>query len=133
MPKTYAVERRYTRIFFNDRKQVGGFISAVDDLNSSFSATILNLSEGGLQFNQKRVEYKGIQPGDTLLLRRIIGLHQLIPLVDIPIQVIWVMDSQYLDHVVMGAAFTDLSENYRHIMQSFVHTCLALHMEKKEE
>ena len=132
MPKTYNVTRRHTRIFFNDRDKITGLISAVDDVDSSFSSTILNLSEGGLQFNQKRTEYKGVQPGDKLLLRRFIGLHKLIPLVDLPVQIIWVMDNKYLEHVVMGASFTDLADNHRQIMQSFVNTCLALHMEKKE-
>ncbi len=107
-------------------------MSPIEDQDKSFPSYILNLSEGGLQFNQKRMEYRGLHPGDKLLLHRINGLHELIALADIPMQIKWVMDNEYLDHVIMGAAFTELTDSQRQILQSFINTCLALHHEEKE-
>ena len=132
MTKTYPEKRRHTRVFFGEDYTVGGLISTASELDSSFSVTILNISEGGLQFNQKRIQYKGAQPGDKLLLRRINGLHELVSLVDIPMQIIWVMDNEYLDHVIVGVAFTNLTNPQRKTLQDFVKTCLALNMDKKE-
>lgn len=132
MTEPFREKRRYTRIFFSDREKASGVMSPMEDQDTSFPASILNLSEGGLQFNQKRPEYRGLQPGDKLLLRRIIGLHELIGLADIPMQIIWVMDNEYLDHVVMGAALIELTDSQRQTLQSFISTCLALHQEEKD-
>ena len=132
MTEAFIEKRRYTRIFFSDQEKAGGVMSPIEDKDKSFPSYILNLSEGGLQFNQKRLEYSGVQPGDKLLLHRINGLHELIALADIPMQIKWVMDNEYLDHVVMGAAFTELNDSQRRTLQSFINTCLALHQEEKE-
>ena len=131
MRKSYATKRCHTRIYFGGSDRINGIISAVEDLKISFSSSILNLSEGGLQFNQKRSEYRGLQKGDTLILRRIIGLQELVSLADIPMQIMWLMDNKYLDHVVMGVAFTKLTGSQRRTLQSFVSAHLALHRDNK--
>jgi hypothetical protein len=131
MTEAFSKQRRYTRIFFSDSEKVGGVMSPMKELEKSFPSSILNISEGGFQFNQKRPEYRGLQPEDKILLRRILGLHELIGLSDIPMQIKWVMDNEYLDHVVMGAAFIELTDDQRRILQSFINTCLSLHQEKK--
>jgi hypothetical protein len=45
-------------------------------------------------------------------------------------QIKWVMDNEYLDHVVMGVAFTTLTDEQRQVIQSFVNTCLTLHQQE---
>jgi c-di-GMP-binding flagellar brake protein YcgR len=132
MAEVFNKQRRYTRIFFSDSEKAGGVISPMMDQDKSFPSSILNISEGGLQFNQKRQEYRGLQPGDMLLLRRIIGLQELIGLANIPMQIKWVMDNEYLDHVVMGVAFTELTDSQRQPLQSFINTCLTLHQEEEK-
>ncbi len=132
MTDAFIEKRRFTRIFFSDRDRASGVISPLEEQEQTFSSSILNISEGGLQFNQKRTEYKGLQPGDQLLLRRIIGLSELIGLADIPMEIKWVMDNEYLDHVVIGSAFSELTEKQRQSLQSFISTCLALHLEEKD-
>ena len=131
MTNEYSVQRRHTRIFFGDRDKVSGIVSTRGDLETTFPGIILNLSEGGLQFNQKRNEYRGLQPGDQLLVRRIIGLNELVSLAEIPAKVVWVMDNEYLDHVVMGVAFDTLTQTQRKTLQAFVSTCLAMHQAGK--
>jgi c-di-GMP-binding flagellar brake protein YcgR len=131
MTESYSIKRCHTRIYFGGPNRISGIISAVENLEISFSSSILNLSEGGLQFNQKRSEYRGLQKGDTLILRRIIGLHELVSLADIPMQIMWLMDNEYLDHVVMGVAFTKLTDSQRRTLQSFVNAWLAAHRDNK--
>jgi len=132
MAEAFNKQRRYTRIFFSDHEKAGGVMSPMRNQDESFPSSILNISEGGLQFNQKRQEYRGLQPGDMLLLRRIIGLQELIGLTNIPMAIKWVMDNEYLDHVVMGVAFTELTDSQRHTLQSFVTTCLTLHQQEEK-
>ena len=131
MTESYAIKRCHTRIYFGGPNRISSIISAIENLEISFSSSILNLSEGGLQFNQKRSEYRGLQKGDKLTLRRIIGLHELVSLTDIPMQIMWVMDNEYLDHVVMGVAFTKLTDSQRRTLQSFVNAWLAAHKDNK--
>jgi hypothetical protein len=131
MTRNATEKRRHTRIFFGDRERVSGIMSTTGDLEASFPGKILNLSQGGLQFNQKKNEYRGLQPGDSILLRRIIGINELVSLADLPAKVIWVMNNDYLDHVVLGVAFTELSDTQLKTLKSFVSTCLAIHEEEK--
>jgi hypothetical protein len=131
MTESYAIKRCHTRIYFGGPYRISGIISAVENLEISFTSSILNLSEGGLQFNQKRSEYRGLQKGDTLILRRIIGLHELVSLTDIPMQIMWIMDNKYLDHVVMGVAFTKLTDSQQRPLQSFVNAWLAAHKDNQ--
>ncbi len=98
---------------------------AIEEKNI-YSVAILNLSEGGLQIVKNRKDYKGLQRDDKIILRQIIGLEELAPLADITVQIKWVMDNEYLDHVLIGACFLALHDNQRTIMQSFVNKYLDL-------
>jgi c-di-GMP-binding flagellar brake protein YcgR len=130
MTEKYSKKRRFTRIFFGENDNISCIVSTHEAQEKSFPAAVLNISEGGMQFNQRRQEYRGLQPGDDLVLRRIIGVHELVSFADIPMQIKWVMDNEYLDHVVMGVAFTTLTDEQRQVIQSFVNTCLTLHQQE---
>jgi len=129
MTDQYSVQRRHPRIFFGYNDKVSAIVSYAENLQSSFSGSILNLSQGGLQLNQKRCEYRGLQPEDDIIIRRLIGITELISLTDIPAKVIWFMDNQYLDHIIMGIAFTALAESQEKTLKSFADTWLALHQQ----
>jgi c-di-GMP-binding flagellar brake protein YcgR len=130
MPEEYSVKRRHPRIFFSYSDKVSTIISHVDDLQTSFSGSILNISQGGLQLNQKRNEYRGLQPQDHIIIRRIIGINDLISLADIPARVVWLMDNDYLNHVVMGVEFTTITAPQKNTLDRFINTWLALHQEE---
>ncbi len=129
MPEQYSVKRRHPRIYFSYNDQINAVVSSAENLQTSFSGNILNLSQGGLQLNQKRSEYRGLQPNDDIIIRRIIGVNELISLADIPAKVVWFMDNEYLNHVVMGIAFTTLGVSQEKTLKSFINTWLALHQE----
>ena len=129
MPEQYSVKRRHPRIYFSHNDRINAVVSYSENLQTSFSGTILNLSQGGLQLNQKRSEYRGLQPNDEILIRRIIGVNELISLADIPAKVVWFMDNEYLNHVVMGIAFTTLNARQEKTLTSFINTWLAVHQE----
>lgn len=123
-------KRRFPRIFFGNQEKVSGIFSIDSDQDISFSSSILNISLGGIQFNQTRQSYRGQQPEDTLILRRIIGMPDLVTLSDIPLQIKWVMDNQYLDHIVMGTEFIPLPESQRKPLQTYIDKCLKLHQHR---
>jgi len=129
MPDHFSIKRRHPRIFFSSNDQINAIISSTETPQASFSGSVLNLSQGGLQLSQKRSEYRGLQAEDTLIIRRIPGFNELIPLADIPAKIVWLMNNQHLNHVIMGIAFTILTGNQVQTLKSFVNTWLALHQE----
>ena len=122
MKKHSIKDRCFTRVFFKDSDNIIGIMSPIDDLDKEklFSLSILNMSEGGIQIRQKRREYKDVQQGETMNLCQIVGLEELASLADITMKIMWVMDNEYLDHVIMGVAFLDLSDSQCQALQLFV-------------
>jgi c-di-GMP-binding flagellar brake protein YcgR len=132
MEKTIQDEkRRYTRIIFNERNRVQAIIALPhqQDPARQMPASVLNMSEGGLQASIERKKFQEMQQGDTVLLSHIAGVQDLESLSDIPMRLIWIMDNEYLEHVLLGMSFSTLSEGQREALHSFVTNRLALALE----
>jgi len=125
MTEHSAKDRRYTRIFFNDSDKIMGIMSSAANESKIYSLSILNMSQGGIQIRQKRKEYQGLKKGDEINLCQIVGLQELVTLTNITMRVMWIMDNEYLDHVIMGVAFVDLTGDQLKALQSFVKKHLA--------
>ncbi|MGB5686776.1 MAG: PilZ domain-containing protein [Candidatus Electrothrix sp.] len=133
MAKTIQEEkRRYTRIIFNERNRVQAIIALPHQQDSArqMPASVLNMSEGGLQASIERKKFQEMEQGDTVLLSRITGIQDLEALRDVPIQLIWIMDNEYLEHVLLGISFSVLSESQLGILRLFVANRLALTVER---
>jgi c-di-GMP-binding flagellar brake protein YcgR len=95
-------------------------MSSAANESKIYSLSILNMSQGGIQIRQKRKEYQGLKKGDEINLCQIVGLKELVTLSNITMRVMWIMDNEYLDHVIMGVAFVDLTGDQLKALQSFV-------------
>jgi c-di-GMP-binding flagellar brake protein YcgR len=127
MTTAYEPEkRRYHRIIFKDPKKIAALISPLDQdgTEEAIASSILNMSEGGIQISIERSSLDSIRRGRKIILHCISGLPDISAFVDVPMQVIWVMDNEYLDHVLVGVAFDNLSEQQEESLRSFVGTCL---------
>ena len=132
MAKTIQEEtRRYTRIIFNERKRVQAVValSEKQDPARQMPVSVLNMSEGGMQVSIERKMFQAMGLGDTVLLSHITGVQDLEALRDVPMQLIWIMDNEYLEHVLLGISFSALSERQRGILRLFVTNRLALAVE----
>jgi c-di-GMP-binding flagellar brake protein YcgR len=132
MEKTIQDEkRRYTRIIFNERNRVQAIIALPhqQDPARQMPASVLNMSEGGLQASIERKKFQEVQQGGTVLLSRIAGVQDVESLSNIPMRLIWVMDNEYLEHVLLGMSFLTLSEGQREALRSFVTNRLTLAVE----
>jgi c-di-GMP-binding flagellar brake protein YcgR len=87
------------------------------------------MSEGGLQASIERKKFQEVQQGGTVLLSRIAGVQDVESLSNIPMRLIWVMDNEYLEHVLLGMSFLTLSEGQREALRSFVTNRLTLAVE----
>ena len=129
MIKTIQEEkRRYTRVIFNERNRVQALVALPDkqDPARQMPTSVLNMSEGGMQVSIERKKFQEMQQGDTVLLSRVTGIQDLEALRDVPVQLIWIMDNEYLEHVLLGMSFSALSERQFGILRLFVANRLAL-------
>ena len=125
-------KRRYTRVIFNEHTRVHAVVFFTDqqDTVQEMPASVLNMSEGGVQISIERRKFHEMRPGDTVLLSRLTGVQQLKALKNLSMQVIWMMDNEYLEHILLGMSFSALTEKQRGILCSFVENRLALAVER---
>lgn len=137
-------KRRYTRVIFNEQNKVQALISLPHQPKQSgqpepqgtlqqMPASVLNMSEGGLQASVERKKFQTVEQGDNALLTSLTGVLDLVSLTDIPVQVIWIMDNEYLEHILLGISFSELSERQHQILRFFVEHRLALAMKNGEQ
>lgn len=135
MTKYKCEKRRHTRIIFNERNKVQALLSLTDDKQHSeklIPASVLNMSEGGMQISIVRKDFEKAQQGDMVTLRQIIGMHELALLTELPMQIIWIMDNEYLEHVLLGMCFGTISPQQHQALRAFVENRLAQSLEKNK-
>ncbi|MCI5121198.1 MAG: PilZ domain-containing protein [Candidatus Electrothrix sp. AUS4] len=133
MERTIDVEkRRYTRIVFNEKNRVQAVVTlpGQQEPEQAMPASVLNMSEGGMQISIERKRFWEMRQGDTVLLSSITGVSDLESLKGIPMKVIWAMDNEYLEHVLFGMSFSFLSEKEQGVLRTFVKNRLALDAER---
>ncbi|MCI5136736.1 MAG: PilZ domain-containing protein [Candidatus Electrothrix sp. AW2] len=131
-------KRRYTRVIFNEQNKVQALISLPRQPESQgplqqMPASVLNMSEGGLQVPVERKKFQTVEQGDNALLTSLTGVPDLVSLTDIPVQIIWIMDNEYLEHILLGISFFELSERQHKILRFFVEHRLTLAMKNGEQ
>jgi c-di-GMP-binding flagellar brake protein YcgR len=121
-------KRRYGRVIFKDPKQIAALISPFESgtAEEAVPAAILNMSEGGMQISVERNALTGIRRGRKIILHCISGLPEITCFTDVPMQVVWMMDNDYLDHVLLGVAFDQLSPQQKDCLRTSVDICLRL-------
>lgn len=117
MTQSYEEKRSSPRIFFESSEKVA---AAINGGGNPFSADVLNLSSGGLQFSQERVHAVAIKPGDQLKLVGLAGLAGLQEIVDITMEVRWILDHSFLGLISAGCQFLDLSEEHQQTIEQVV-------------
>jgi c-di-GMP-binding flagellar brake protein YcgR len=98
-----------------------------------FDARLLNISEGGVGFHLKRSTKIGLKINDFLRLLVIFGHPHLNTITELSMEVRWIMDEDYLDHVAVGCEFINLDDHNREQIQDFVLIALAEHKQQQRE
>ncbi len=123
---SFQEQRKYPRIFFpGEEVALAKIVPAGGE--ESFDVRLLNVSEGGIGFHCKRSAGIQVKVNDLLQLIGIIGHPHLGAVSDLSMQVRWVMDEEYLDHVAVGCEFIDLDDHNRELLQDFVLVALSDH------
>ena len=129
MGKTRQNEkRRYTRVIFNEHNRVQAVVCLSEQQYFSHEVPVflLNMSEGGVQISIERSRFQEMRQGDVVLLSCITGVQHLEVLKNVSMRIIWIMDNEYLEHVLLGMSFAALSERQRGGLRAFVENRRAL-------
>lgn len=115
----YAEKRTYERIFFSREQRVEGLLSLHGD-GGGLKVIVLNLSEGGLQFIQKREHKTEIKKGDRLTLKGLVGPDPLNFMRDIELEIKWVLDHDFLAHLSYGCEFLEMPKDMQEVIRDVV-------------
>jgi len=113
-------KRRYERIFFGRDQNIVGQLSLPDGETDGPQVTILNLSEGGLHFTITRRDHVAIKDGERILLKSVSGPPPLKFARPITMEVKWVLDHDFLEHIGYGCEFIDLPEELAEMIRDVV-------------
>jgi len=115
-------ERQFERVLFSLEENVVGVFNFLWNNKEfiSFAASILNLSAGGLQFILRRDDDNGVRVGDRLLLQKIKGNEKLTFCANMELEIRWIIDVQYLEHIGVGCRFQNISDTLREKIGQFI-------------
>ncbi len=114
----FAEKRKYPRIYFPKEQEMRAKI--FDRTGTErFFVKILNISEGGVQLTCKRMDHISLKGHPPLLLSGISGLDALNSITNLSMEVRWVMDNDYFDHILLGCEFIEISAENRKILRKF--------------
>ncbi|HHD57002.1 MAG TPA: PilZ domain-containing protein [Desulfobulbaceae bacterium] len=129
---SFQEQRKYPRIFFSGEEVALAKIAPAAG-EKSFDVRLLNVSEGGIGFHLKRSAGIWLKVNDSLQLITLFGHPHLGDVSDLSMEVRWIMDEEYLDHVVVGCEFINLDAHNRELLQDFVLVALSEHKHQQQD
>lgn len=125
MNSSQIEKRRYKRIVFNKNHEIEGmFFLSASQPDQQIQARLLNLSEGGLHFIRKRQNKGEIREGDRLTLTSVKGPAPLNLRCEIEMEIRWILDHEFMEHIGYGCEFLNLSNGLRERFRNVVADCI---------
>ena len=112
--------RRHQRIFFSIEDGIKGIFVFSDHQRGLLTASIINISEGGLGLALNKDKKDRIAQGDYVILSHITGIQGLEPLTNVEVEIKWVLDSPSLEFLCFGCKLLDASESVREALRLFI-------------
>jgi len=110
--------RKFVRIFFPADEKVMSTVVFPNENNKTISANVMNLSEEGvclvlLRQSPGDNNALKIYKGDRLLLNDIVGITPEIKIARQELQVKWVIDNLYFNHMEIGCHMMNVPDSVR--------------------
>jgi c-di-GMP-binding flagellar brake protein YcgR len=103
--------RRFHRLFFTMEDGIIATFAFSDLQKGLLTAHIINLSEGGLGLALSKHEEQRIWKGDYLVLSHVKGIKGLESLINVKVQVKWILEDQLLEFIGCGCQFLDVPQS----------------------
>jgi c-di-GMP-binding flagellar brake protein YcgR len=112
--------RRFERAIFSLEDEITGVLSIPEQQGKSITVYVINLSAGGMQFTLNSEVDGKMEKGDRLVLMQIKAPYNLGFLLNIDVEVMWVLNPPMLEHVGVGCAFLNIPESSKKQIEEFV-------------
>jgi hypothetical protein len=112
--------RRFHRLIFTMEDDITATFAFSDLQKGLLTAHIINLSEGGLGLALSKHEVERIWKGDYLILSHIKGIKGLESLINVKLQIKWILDNQTLEFIGCGCQFFDLPQSTQEKIGMFI-------------
>lgn len=112
--------RKYQRIFFSIEDGIKGIFAFTDHHKGLLTASIINISEGGLGLALSKDKKNSIAQGDYVILSHITGVEGLEPLTNVEVEIKWIVDSPSLEFLGFGCEFLAVSESMKEAIRLFI-------------
>ena len=100
--------RKYKRVLFTIEDGIIGTFSPSQGKNENFPASVINISEGGVQLTFKPILNHRIKVGDRLLLTEIRGDKSGQIIVNVDAEVKWISEDSLQEEIGVGLQFVDV-------------------------
>jgi c-di-GMP-binding flagellar brake protein YcgR len=114
--------RRFKRVLFSIEEGIEGNFTPSGLKSEVITASILNLSEGGLGLNFKNTDTDSIREGDHFILKNISGPEALQAITDIEAEIMWILPYHPSRGLRSGCRFLNISHSEKEHIQKFVNT-----------
>jgi c-di-GMP-binding flagellar brake protein YcgR len=112
--------RRYQRTFFSIEERIKGIFAFSDHQRGLLTASIINISEGGLGLALSKDKQDRIAKGDCIILTHITGIEGLESLTNVEAEIKWVVDNPSLEFLGFGCEFLDASESIKEAIRLLI-------------
>jgi len=120
--KIIKTRRRYQRVIFS--LEDGIICVFKPQLNSKKltikAASVMNLSAGGIQFTVGKEDANAFHVGDRLIFTGFRGAQNMNFDEKIEMEIMWVLELQFLENTGIGCEFKNMSESLRSRIDQFV-------------
>lgn len=125
--------RRFKRYLFDEEGRLTGRFALFGGSGRSFSAKVLNLSEGGLGLKFGRDAVNTVFPGDRIQIETITGLPELDFLAGMELAVRWVAGYKPERGLRMGCEFVNPESKITEKIQEFVNRQIRQKLQSGDE
>ena len=115
-------KRRFKRIYFSRKDNIGAGLRLPDKSKGPIKARVLNLSEGGIFLAPDPADDQLVQlsKGDHLTLTEISGTTPALDIDDTEMEVKWLFQDKFLDHTGLGCEFVNITVGTKKQLVQFV-------------
>lgn len=113
--------RKYQRTFFSIEEGIKGIFAFSDHQRGILTASIINISEGGLGLALSKDKKDRITQGDHVIISHITGIQGLEPLTNVEAEIKWIVDNPSLEFLGFGCEFLDATEPVRNTIRLFIN------------
>ena len=115
-------KRKFKRVPFSSSEKIDAICKCPDGNGGLVSLHIANICEGGLGLMANKKDIAAIQQNDILILDKVVGNRNLSFMVNLELEVKWVLDSQDMANIGFGCCFINIPDSYKDRIINFMNS-----------